>query len=176
MKYATHSQDDIQNAISRANQAFKDWSIQTVQNRASVLVRFADLLERHEVELLGLCIKEAGKTIDDAIAEVREAVDFCRYYANEIQRSDLYTGLSPLGAVLCISPWNFPLAIFVGQVVAALVTGNTVLAKPAEQTSLIAMRAIELLYKAGLPNDAIQPLLARGSVVGRITLVDSRVN
>ncbi|MBN7820499.1 bifunctional proline dehydrogenase/L-glutamate gamma-semialdehyde dehydrogenase PutA [Bowmanella yangjiangensis] len=170
-----HDQAGIEQAITQANAAFESWSARTADDRAEVLQAFAELLETHQDELLGLCIKEAGKTLDDAIAEVREAVDFCRYYAVQIKQYASQPELNALGTVLCISPWNFPLAIFVGQVVAALVAGNTVVAKPAEQTSLIALRATALLYTAGLTPNALQIVLAKGSLVGQVALPDPRI-
>ncbi|GAA0345519.1 trifunctional transcriptional regulator/proline dehydrogenase/L-glutamate gamma-semialdehyde dehydrogenase [Bowmanella denitrificans] len=169
-----HSEDDIASAIRRADGAFGTWSSGALSERAAVLMRFADSMEKQQTELLGLCLKEAGKTLDDAVAEVREAVDFCRYYAQQAL-ADQQPNLNALGTVLCISPWNFPLAIFVGQVVAALVCGNTVVAKPAEQTSLIALRAADMLYQAGLTADALQVVLARGAVVGKVCLPDPRI-
>ena len=124
-----------------------------------------------------MCHQEAGKTIHDSIDEVREAVDFCRYYAKqidnlgqvEIQGFDTKTRKvvrAGRGVFVCISPWNFPLAIFLGQITAALVAGNTVVAKPAEQTSLIAARAVELMIEAGFPNGTIQLLPGRGADIG----------
>ncbi len=133
-------------------------------------------------------MQEAGKTLRDSVAEVREAIDFCRFYANEALEKFSGTELltSPTGesnelsmhgrgVFLCISPWNFPLAIFVGQVTAALVAGNTVIAKPADNTSLIAHRAIELMFEAGVPHGVINLLLAKGSLVSKILLPDNRV-
>ena len=116
-------------------------------------------------------MREAGKSLPNAVAEVREAVDFCRYYAQQI-RSQFANGGQPeaLGPVVCISPWNFPLAIFLGEVSAALAAGNPVLAKPAEQTPLIAATAVRLLHEAGIPRAALQFLPGRGETVGRGSL------
>jgi RHH-type proline utilization regulon transcriptional repressor/proline dehydrogenase/delta 1-pyrroline-5-carboxylate dehydrogenase len=122
-----------------------------------------------------LAIKEAGKTLPNAIAEVKEAVDFCRYYAAQITADWSIEAPAPLGPVVCISPWNFPLAIFVGEVAAALAAGNVVLAKPAEQTSLIAAYAVELFYQAGVPRAALQFLPGLGEVVGAALTQDQRV-
>ena len=134
-------------------------------------------MEENLAELVAICHQEAGKTIHDSIDEVREAVDFCRYYAkqaNNLQGFELkgFDGLTRIasrrgrGVFVCISPWNFPLAIFLGQITAALVAGNTVVAKPAEQTSLIAARAVELMKEAGFPAGTIQLLPGRGAEIG----------
>ncbi|MTI12203.1 bifunctional proline dehydrogenase/L-glutamate gamma-semialdehyde dehydrogenase PutA [Sansalvadorimonas verongulae] len=179
---------EIDNAIDSATSAFKEWSNTPAEQRAAKLVTLSDLLEEHREELIALCHREAGKTIHDAIDEIREAVDFCRYYAK--QAVDKFgeplvmpgpTGesnelrLSGRGVFLCISPWNFPLAIFLGQVTAALAAGNTVIAKPAEQTSLIAARAIELMLEAGVPGEAIQLLPGDGARIGNRLVSDSRI-
>ncbi|WP_040327701.1 L-glutamate gamma-semialdehyde dehydrogenase, partial [Acidovorax delafieldii] len=132
-------------------------------------------LEDRMQPLLGLLMREAGKSASNAVAEVREAVDFLRYYAAQVQSTfDNPTHL-PLGPVACISPWNFPLAIFMGQVAAALVAGNPVLAKPAEQTPLIAAEAVRLLWQAGVPREAVQLLPGQGETVGARLIGDARV-
>jgi RHH-type proline utilization regulon transcriptional repressor/proline dehydrogenase/delta 1-pyrroline-5-carboxylate dehydrogenase len=158
--------------IDRAEQAFATWSTTDVSERASLLNKLADALEANRSELIGLCIKEAGKVTQDGIDEVREAVDFCRYYAAKAIELAADNRLEARGVVLCISPWNFPLAIFLGQVAAAIATGNTVIAKPAEQTGLIALRAIALMQSVGIPNDVVQPVIARGSEVGSTIIPD----
>lgn len=169
------SKDDMLVMIDKADTAFSTWSQTPVTERAALLCRIADILERHTDELIALCIKEAGKVAQDGIDEVREAVDFCRYYAaRAIELSD-DERLEARGVVLCISPWNFPLAIFLGQVAAAIATGNTVLAKPAEQTGLIALRTIALMKSVGLPENVVQAVIARGSAVGNTIIPDSRV-
>jgi len=169
--------DHVSEAIEGADAAFADWSNTPSQVRAEKLEVLADLLEEHLAELVALCHQEAGKTIHDSIDEVREAVDFCRYYAKQVdalgqlpvtgfdgqQRNVSRQGR---GVFVCISPWNFPLAIFLGQVTAALVAGNTVVAKPAEQTTLIAARAVELMLDAGFPAGSIQLLTGRGAEIG----------
>ena len=127
-------------------------------------MRAADLYEEHSGEWLALLAREAGKTLVDSIAEIREAVDFLRYYATGAPQAERDTAAR--GAIVCISPWNFPLAIFTGQVAAALVTGNTVLAKPAEQTPLIAGRAVGLLHQAGIPADVLQLVIGDGETAG----------
>jgi RHH-type proline utilization regulon transcriptional repressor/proline dehydrogenase/delta 1-pyrroline-5-carboxylate dehydrogenase len=170
-----HTKEQMAEMLSRTSKAAESWSQVPVDERAELLMRTADILERHMDELIGLCIKEAGKITQDSIDEVREAVDFCRYYAVEAQRLDPQDRLVPRGTILCISPWNFPLAIFLGQVAAALVTGNTVMAKPAEQTSLIAKRALELMISVGLPEDVVNLVVARGPDVGEVLLPDERI-
>ncbi|MBU2894140.1 bifunctional proline dehydrogenase/L-glutamate gamma-semialdehyde dehydrogenase PutA [Colwellia sp. D2M02] len=170
-----HNADEMLAMIDKADTAFIEWSKTPVSERAALLCRISDILERHMDELIALCIKEAGKVAQDGIDEVREAVDFCRYYAARAVKLSEDDRLEPRGVVLCISPWNFPLAIFLGQVAAAIATGNTVLAKPAEQTGLIALRAIELMKSVGLPENVVQAVIARGSVVGSTIIPDARV-
>ena len=164
--------DDVQNALAAASQFAMDWQTTEPVERAACLDRAADLFETHKLELMALAVREAGKSLPNAIAEVREAVDFLRYYAVQVRGS---TNMLALGPVTCISPWNFPLAIFTGQAAAALAAGNVVLAKPAEQTPLIAQRAVELLHQAGIPRAALQFLPGRGEVVGAGLCNDSRV-
>ncbi|WP_131780897.1 bifunctional proline dehydrogenase/L-glutamate gamma-semialdehyde dehydrogenase PutA [Legionella gresilensis] len=180
--------NDIQAALSSAEKAFMHWNIKPVQERAAILLCIADLFEENKPVLMAMLCKEAGKTWADSLAEVREAIDFCRYYAAEAtklmgkpQRLQGYTGelnelsLHGRGTALCISPWNFPLAIFTGQIVAALVTGNTVIAKPAEQTPLIAAYAVKLMRQAGIPNDVLQLLPGPGEVIGSALVNDLRI-
>lgn len=169
------SKDMMLARLDKAQTAFTTWSQTPVAERADLLLRTSDILERHMDELIGYCIKEAGKVTQDGIDEVREAVDFCRYYAARAQELADDDRLAPRGVVLCISPWNFPLAIFLGQVAAALVTGNTVLAKPAEQTSLIAVRALELMISVGMPADILQLVISPGAQVGEVLLPDERI-
>ncbi len=140
----------------------------TAQGRAQCLNRAADILEDEQDKFLSLCVLEAGKTWVDATAEVREAVDFCRYYALQARQAshEAMQSRVPLGVIACISPWNFPLAIFLGQIVGALAAGNTVIAKPAAQTPLIAYAATDLLYRAGIPNDALHLVLGDGALLG----------
>jgi RHH-type transcriptional regulator, proline utilization regulon repressor / proline dehydrogenase / delta 1-pyrroline-5-carboxylate dehydrogenase len=169
------------NAVTARQVSFSSyqiWSKLTVHQRATVLQKAADALEEQMPKFCALLVKEAHKTWGDAVAEVREAVDFLRYYAVEAQRVmtpislPSPTGetnelrLKPRGVWVCISPWNFPLAIFLGQVAAALATGNTVLAKPAEQTPAVAVEAAKLLHAAGVPQDALQVLHGPGETVG----------
>ena len=170
-----HDKDAMLAMIDTAQATFPSWSQTPVADRAALLCRVADILERHTDELIALCIKEAGKIAQDGIDEVREAVDFCRYYAEKAIEIAADERLEARGVVLCISPWNFPLAIFLGQVAAAIATGNTVLAKPAEQTSLIALRTIELMKSVGLPEGVVQAVIARGSEVGSVIIPDERV-
>ena len=169
------NQAEMITMIDNAEVAFDDWSQMTIADRTALLYRIADSLELHMEELIALCIKEAGKVAQDGIDEVREAVDFCRYYAAQAQALSEDNRLEARGIILCISPWNFPLAIFLGQITAAIVTGNTVLAKPAEQTALIAQRAIEIMHSVGLPKNVVQIILASGSQVGATILPDKRI-
>jgi RHH-type proline utilization regulon transcriptional repressor/proline dehydrogenase/delta 1-pyrroline-5-carboxylate dehydrogenase len=153
-------------ALRRASQGASVWQSTPVAERAMCLRKAAQMLEEQMQTLLGLIVREAGKSLPNAIAEVREAVDFLRYYAEQAEREFDNATHRPLGPVLCISPWNFPLAIFTGQVAAALAAGNAVLAKPAEQTPLIAAQAVAVLRAAGVPEDAVQLLPGRGETVG----------
>ena len=162
---------DVENALSDAESYATDWQTTPPAQRAQMLLRAADLLEQNQPELMALAVREAGKSLPNAIAEVREAVDFLRYYAAQVQ--DAPNGLA-LGPVVCISPWNFPLAIFIGEVSAALAAGNVVLAKPAEQTPLIAWYAVRLLHEAGIPRGALQFLPGSGEVVGATLTADER--
>lgn len=152
--------DAARAAVTRA--AASSWPSVPVGERAAMLERAADVMEARMPLLIGLTIREAGKSAANAIAEVREAVDFLRYYA--VQARALGGDARPLGPVICISPWNFPLAIFTGQVTAALVAGNPVLAKPAEETPLIAAEAVRLLHAAGIPADALQLMPGDGAI------------
>jgi len=163
---------DVDAALTSASHFAMDWQTTEPSERAAALSRAADLFEDNMLELMALAIREAGKSLPNAIAEVREAVDFLRYYAAQTRTS---TNTLALGPVTCISPWNFPLAIFTGQAAAALAAGNVVLAKPAEQTPLIAHRAVQLLHEAGVPRSALQFLPGRGEVVGAGLCNDSRV-
>ena len=148
--------------VATACAAAKPWET-SAADRTAVLNKAADLYETHYGELFALLAREAGKSLPDAVAELREAVDFLRYYAARAE------GPSPQGVFACISPWNFPLAIFTGQIAAALATGNAVLAKPAEQTPLIAHRAAQLLHEAGVPTTALQLLPGAGDVGAALT-------
>ncbi len=178
---------DVDAAITKAKAAFPAWSTTPVEIRAACLDRLADLLEEHRPQLMAIAVHEAKKTIPDALSEVREAVDFCRYYAARA-RVDLEcielpgpTGerntlrMDARGVWAAIAPWNFPLAIFLGQVAAALVAGNTVVAKPAPQTPDIARYAVALAYQAGIPHDALQ-LVTGGAEEGAALTGDPRIN
>ena len=153
---------DVEAALAAAPEGFRVWAAVPAVERAAALRRAADLYEERAAELTALATREAGKTLADAVSEVREAVDFLRYYADA---GEAATG-APRGVLVCISPWNFPLAIFTGQVAAALGAGNAVIAKPAEQTPLVAACAVELLHAAGVPADALQILPGDGPTVG----------
>ena len=169
----------VARAVAASLAAQHDWSLAGGDFRAERMEKAADLLEAEEAMFLALCVDEAGKTLTDAVAEVREAVDFLRYYALEGRRH--FAGpvtlpgptgernqliLEGKGVFGCIAPWNFPLAIFIGQVAAALMAGNAVIAKPAEQTPLIAAAAVDLLHRAGVPGDILHYIPGRGEVVG----------
>lgn len=166
---------DVDQALAYAQAAAAPWAATPPAERAAALLRTADLLEERMQPLLGLLMREAGKSASNAVAEVREAVDFLRYYAAQVQSTFNNATHLPLGPVACISPWNFPLAIFMGQVAAALAAGNPVLAKPAEQTPLIAAEAVRLLWQAGVPRAAVQLLPGQGETVGARLIGDARV-
>ncbi|MFC5473236.1 trifunctional transcriptional regulator/proline dehydrogenase/L-glutamate gamma-semialdehyde dehydrogenase [Paraherbaspirillum soli] len=162
---------DVDAALHAATAYAMDWQTLPPVERAAKLERAAALFEVHQQELIALAIREAGKSLPNAIAEVREAVDFLRYYSAQVRDTQ---NVLALGPVVCISPWNFPLAIFVGEVSAALAAGNVVLAKPAEQTPLIAARAVQLLHEAGVPRAALQFLPGQGETVGAALTSDPR--
>lgn len=184
--------DDAETVTTAAVAGFNRWRLQpreeSTQLRRGWLLKLAGLLEVHRAELIALCLQEAGKTWQDSIDEVREAVDFCRYYAAALdtgfsqpielpgptgERNQLiYEGR---GVWFCISPWNFPLAIFIGQISAAIASGNAVIAKPAESTSLIAARAVSLAYEAGLPRELLQLVPGNGKQLGDAFLSDNRI-
>jgi RHH-type transcriptional regulator, proline utilization regulon repressor / proline dehydrogenase / delta 1-pyrroline-5-carboxylate dehydrogenase len=179
--------DTARSAIDAAYAARTAWSAVSVPERAAALERLSDLLEADMAGLMALCVWEAGKTLVDAMADVREAVDFCRYYAQQAREGlgrpmelpgpagerNVLT-LHGRGVFACISPWNFPVAIFTGQVAAALVAGNTVVAKPAEQAALTAYRIAELILKAGVPPGVFHLLCGNGGI-GRALVADPRV-
>ena len=194
--------DDVPKVINAADAAFERWRQTPLEESAALryqwLMALADLLEQHRHELMALCIMEAGKTYQDSVDEIREAVDFCRYYASNItpEGHDNKTAngfnapitlpgptgeLNQLhyegrGIWLCISPWNFPLAIFIGQITAAIAAGNAVIAKPAEATSLIAARAVELAHEAGIPSDLLQCIPGSGPHLGSVLCQNPRIS
>ncbi|MCD9004732.1 bifunctional proline dehydrogenase/L-glutamate gamma-semialdehyde dehydrogenase PutA [Luteimonas sp. XNQY3] len=177
----------VEQALRNATDAHADWNTVPAASRAAILEHAADLLEARTPEYIAMCTREAGKTIPDGVAEVREAVDFLRYYAGEARRLFVVealpgpTGesnslqLSGRGVFVCISPWNFPLAIFAGQIAAALAAGNTVIAKAAEQTTLIGFAAVKLLHEAGVPERVLQYVPGDGASVGAALTADPRV-
>ena len=167
------TEKDVEAAMAFAAAAAPRWAKTSARDRAAILERGGDLIEQSMERLSALLIREAGKSMSNAISEVREAVDYCRYYATQA-RNVLAAPHTPLGPTVCISPWNFPLAIFAGQVAAALAAGNPVLAKPAEQTPLIAAEAVRLLHQAGIPRDVLQLVPGRGSVIGAALVADQR--
>ncbi len=182
------TKEDVENALKQAVAAQTDWANTSVNDRATCLERAADLFEKNFSRLTMLLCSEGGKQIVDCVSEIRETVDYCNYYAARA-RQDLIpksltgpTGefnalsLHPRGVFTCISPWNFPLAIFAGQIMAALVSGNPVIAKPAEQTPLIAAEAIRILHEAGIPTNVLHLLPGRGEIVGAKLVSDPRVS
>ncbi|MDR2450978.1 MAG: bifunctional proline dehydrogenase/L-glutamate gamma-semialdehyde dehydrogenase PutA [Candidatus Accumulibacter sp.] len=169
--------EDAEEAMTRAMAAFRGWSDTAAGERAAILDRAADLFQRHLPELVALIVREGGRTQGDAVSEVREAIDFCRYYAAQAREKFAGPILLPgptgerntlslcgRGVFVCISPWNFPLAIFVGQIAAALAAGNAVVAKPASLTPLVASRAVRFLHAAGVPADALAFLPCGGRI------------
>lgn len=183
---ATADPATIATTMTRLQAGFARWNATPLAERAAVLRRAAGALEARQPEFCGLLVHEGHKTLGDCVAEVREAVDFCRYYADQAelrlapQTLPGPTGesntlhLHGRGVFVCISPWNFPLAIFAGQVVAALVAGNSVAAKPAEQTPAVAQAFVELLHRAGVPDDALALLHGPGETVGAALVADAR--
>lgn len=184
----TASLEEVNLALQKAVDVQFAWDQAGVSSRADILMKLAELFEFHRVELMTLIVREGGRTVPDAINEVREAIDYCRYYAllarNTLCAVELPgpTGESNIlyqhgrGVFLCISPWNFPLAIFTGQVIAGLVAGNCVIAKPAAQTPLVAARAIALMHQAGIPEAVVQLLPGEGSVIGAALVADERIS
>ncbi len=162
-------------ALARAADAAARWRATSPAERAACLLRAANLLEGLRPALLGLIVREAGKSFSNAVSELREAVDFLRYYATQTRDEFSNDTHIPLGAVVCISPWNFPLSIFTGQVAAALAAGNAVLAKPAEETPLIAAQAVALLHRAGVPDDVLQLVTGPGETGARL-VADPRIH
>jgi RHH-type proline utilization regulon transcriptional repressor/proline dehydrogenase/delta 1-pyrroline-5-carboxylate dehydrogenase len=178
----------IREAVDVAVAGQPAWDMTPAMERARILRKAAELFEEHTAELMALCVREAGKSIPDAVSEVREAVDYLRYYADRAEEdfgkpkhmpgptgesNELW--LQGRGVFVCISPWNFPLAIFTGQVAAALAAGNAVLTKPAEQTSLIGAQAVRLMHQAGVPGAVLNFIPGRGSVVGQHAVADPRI-
>lgn len=179
--------EDVEAALAAASQAVSSWADTPARERAACLYRYANLLETHMGEMIALCTREAGKNIDDGVAEVREAVDFCRYYAAQAENEfdephelpdSAHTSqkywLRGRGVFVTVCPWNFPVAIFTGQTVAALVAGNAVIAKPAEQSSLIGLRAVQLMHEAGIPTNVLHCLPGAGDIGAKL-VSDSRV-
>ncbi|WP_425481313.1 bifunctional proline dehydrogenase/L-glutamate gamma-semialdehyde dehydrogenase PutA [Luteimonas gilva] len=179
--------DTVEKALQNAVAAQPAWDRTPAASRAAILEHAAELLEKRMPQYMALCTKEAGKTLADGVAEVREAVDFLRYYAAQARKifaAEALPGptgesntlqLQGRGVFVCISPWNFPLAIFTGQIAAALVAGNAVIAKPAEQTNLIGYAAVKLLHEAGVPEAVLQFLPGDGATVGAALTKDPRV-
>ncbi len=181
------NENQVETALAAANHAANKWANTALAERAAILEQAADLFQAEMPALIAILMREGGKCIFDCMSEVRETIDYCRYYAYRA-RLDLApvnlpgpTGeanqlsLHPRGVMACISPWNFPLAIFTGQILAALVAGNPVIAKPAEQTPLIACKAIQILHQAGIPTEVLHLLIGRGSIVGAKLVSDPRI-
>ncbi|WP_367680481.1 trifunctional transcriptional regulator/proline dehydrogenase/L-glutamate gamma-semialdehyde dehydrogenase [Candidatus Fukatsuia anoeciicola] len=168
------TKEEVNQALDAAT-SNSTWFSTSSSERAAILLRAAELMEDQMQSLIGILVREAGKTFNNAIAEVRESIDFLRYYAIMARDDFLNKNYYPLGAVVCISPWNFPLAIFTGQVAAALAAGNAVLAKPAEPTPLVAAKAVVILLQAGIPQNALQLLPGKGEKVGAWLVNDQRI-
>ena len=169
------TEQEVSVALDAAVNSGPIWFATPPQERAAILERAAQQMEGQMQQLIGILVREAGKTYNNAIAEVREAVDFLYYYAGMVRDDFDNETHRPLGPVVCISPWNFPLAIFTGQVAAALAAGNSVLAKPAEQTPLIAAQAVQILLDAGVPPGVLQLLPGQGETVGAQLTGDDRI-
>lgn len=187
-EYMLAKAEHVTKAYDIAEKAFEDWSHTHADGRALCLLKYADLLEKNRTQLISLCIREAGKTIGDALAEVREAVDFCHYYAlsgrKDFSAPMILQGptgehnqisMHARGTFVCISPWNFPLAIFTGQITAALMAGNCVIAKPAGPTPLIAHFAIKLMHEAGIPPEVLHFVPGASKDISTALLNDSRL-
>ena len=182
------SESTVRKSLEIASNYFSYWKNVEVESKVEIINKFADLLEANQEKLVKICVLEAGKTIKDSINDLREAIDFCYYYSSEAIRvfkdptilkgptgeknKLVYEGK---GVIFAISPWNFPIAIFTGQIVSALLAGNTVIAKPAEKTSIIAYEIVKLFLKAGLPVGSLQLLLGKGRNIGQIVLNDTRI-
>ena len=185
---AFSSKSTVLQSINTASKYFPIWKNFNLEKKIAIITKFAELLESNQEKLLKICVLEAGKTIKDSINDIREAIDFCYYYASEALRifkepielqgptgeknKLVYEGK---GVIFTISPWNFPIAIFTGQIVAPLLAGNTIIAKPAEQTSIIAYELVKLFLQAGLPKEALQLLLGEGENIGYFILNDPRI-
>jgi RHH-type proline utilization regulon transcriptional repressor/proline dehydrogenase/delta 1-pyrroline-5-carboxylate dehydrogenase len=182
------SAHDIDKALTTTAAYFPTWQRATIDQRSQCLVKLADILEQEKLSLMALIGTEAGRTLVDSESEVREAIEFCQYYNLQARLlfdkpktlegptgEDNSLSLQGRGVFLCISPWNFPLAIFVGQIAAALITGNTVIAKPAEQTPRVAKHVVEYFYRAGVPKEALQLLPGDGPSIGKQLISDHRV-
>ena len=182
------SESTVRKSLEIASNYFSYWKNVEVENKVEIINKFADLLEANQEKLVKICVLEAGKTIKDSINDLREAIDFCYYYSSEAIRvfKDPIILKGPTGeknklvyegkgVIFAISPWNFPIAIFTGQIVSALLAGNTVIAKPAEKTSIIAYEIVKLFLKAGLPVGSLQLLIGKGGNIGQIVLNDTRI-
>ncbi len=182
------SNELVKSAINSANEYHKKWKSIDIEKKCEIVNKFVHLLEINKNNLIQVCVQEAGKTVKDSIDDLREAIDFCYYYSEQskkiLLKEEILIGptgeknifkYESKGVIFCISPWNFPIAIFVGQIIAALLTGNTVIAKPAEQTSIIAYKIIKILYEAGLPENALHLILGDGEIIGNEVLKNNHI-
>ncbi|WWO97826.1 MAG: trifunctional transcriptional regulator/proline dehydrogenase/L-glutamate gamma-semialdehyde dehydrogenase [Candidatus Dasytiphilus stammeri] len=163
-------------ALQQAEKAYQSWRDMPITKRAYILEDAAILMENQMHKFISLLVREAGKTFNNAISEVREAVDFLRYYSSQIKKNFKPNIYIPLGPIVCISPWNFPLAIFTGQIAAALAVGNSVLAKPAEPTPLIAAQVVKIMHDVGIPHGVLQLITGSGKNLGSMLIRDDRIS
>ena len=183
------TEEQLIEILTSASQSQREWQHVPVELKIKIVKRFAELLQENSIELYALCVYEAGKTIADAVSELREAVDFCEYYIEQAKLNlihpiklnspageDNFLSYHGRGLFVCISPWNFPVAIFVGQIVAALITGNTVIAKSSRNTSIVSRRIVALFYQAGLPKNVLNLVACSGQLVSDVLLKDERVS
>ena len=165
-------EEGILRAVESVYSAQPHWDLLGHLNRADILDTVANSMEQETAEMIAIIASEAGRTLNDGLSEVREAIDFCRYYALQSRQISQEQGANYTGrgVFLCISPWNFPLAIFTGQIAAALAAGNSVIAKPAMQTPIIANYAVKLFHRAGVPSNVLHLLLGSGSKIGNLLI------
>ena len=183
------SESELKTSLDLVSVSQNFWQNTTVEHRISIIQSFSKQLQKNCTELYALCVYEAGKTIRDAVSEIREAIDFCEYYCVQAQKifsqplklpgpvgEDNSLSYHGRGPFICISPWNFPVAIFIGQIVAALISGNTVIAKASGNTSIVSRRIIDFLYESGLPRNVLDLVSCNGALIDRIVLSDDRVS
>ncbi|WP_264435588.1 bifunctional proline dehydrogenase/L-glutamate gamma-semialdehyde dehydrogenase PutA [Coxiella endosymbiont of Dermacentor marginatus] len=182
------NKSEVEQAVKVGSSAFPTWDQKGVVARSNILRKMADLLEKNQAELVALIVREGGRTLQNALSEVREAVDFCYYYVEQAKKQLIdkvlpsYTGESNIlrmngrGIILCISPWNFPVAIFTGQIAAALITGNAVIAKPSGQTPLTAAKVTRLFHEAGVPTEILQLVPGSGETIGQALIENLKIS